>query len=272
MSATLKHKNIPIIYKSKPYLIYTLAIAGVIILSISQDYIYSKLRHTGFYLSESIAYNTFWIFFMPLGFLSIQIYQFYHPKNNVFKVIYSLGLSLAYSILHIVLFTSLFILISNICFNPPHRFSSIFKSVLSNHFYIAFIFYAVGPYIYKRYLKRDIHDADHKTEYADTINLNIGSSIKPIKVSTIQVITTDKPYLAIHTDADKFLVDKRLKEFETELDGTMFLRVHRSTLINNNYISEMASRKNGDYDVVMKNGMSVRFSRHFRKNWNSLLH
>jgi two-component system LytT family response regulator len=55
------------------------------------------------------------------------------------------------------------------------------------------------------------------------------------------------------------------------LNSQIFLRVHRSAIVNKNHITELKSRKNGDYDGVLTNGQSVRFSRHYRQNWSELL-
>jgi len=185
---------------------------------------------------------------------------------------YLLGLGLVFSIIHILLFTSLFIIISNIFFNPPHRFIAILKSVVSNHFYIAFLFYAFAPYLYFKYLDRNKKVTIQDKLYSDKFNIKIGTSIKTIETSSIQLITTDKPYTIIYADSEKFLQDKPLKSYEMELDPTLFLRVHRSAIINKEYVTELKSRKNGDYDAILTNGQSVRLSRHFRNNWVVLLH
>jgi len=271
MEQTINIKTSLFSSRTNTSIVCAIFIFSIIPLTILQDYIYSELQHTGFYLSESITYNTFWAFFIPIGFLAFKNNEIYTPKNNVNKIIYTLGLGALYSMLHILLFTSLFIAISNIFFNPPHRFSTIFKSALSNQFYIIFIVYSIGPFVYQKYLELDKNKSKQISKYVDLLNLKIGSTIKPIKTSSILFITTDNPYSAIHISDERYLQDKSLRDFENELDPFVFLRVHRSFIVNKNFIREMVSRKNGDYDVVLENGKSIRFSRHYRKNWNLLL-
>jgi len=75
----------------------------------------------------------------------------------------------------------------------------------------------------------------------------------------------------VYSNGQKFLHSESLKKIEKLLDAQVFLRVHRSTIVNKNYITELKSRKNGDYDGILTNGESVRFSRHYRQNWNKLL-
>ncbi len=119
------------------------------------------------------------------------------------------------------------------------------------------------------YLKQK--SADVATQYLGTMKLKKGSKIITVPTSRIQLISTDKPYSVIYANDQKFLDTQPLKEFQTKLDPTLFLRVHRSTIINATYIKELKSRNNGDYDVTLDNGQVIRVSRHYRKNWQQLL-
>lgn len=110
------------------------------------------------------------------------------------------------------------------------------------------------------------------TRYPEKVRLKIGSKIITIPASTIQLISTDKPYTAVYTNGRRILDNKSLKEFQTKLDPTIFLRVHRSTIINAAYIKELKSRSNGDYDAKLENGEVIRLSRHFKNNWKQLIH
>ncbi len=244
----------------------------VLILAIFQDYIYSRVHSTGFYISESLTYNMFWAFFIPLGFVVYKLLKLFNPNNSIARIVYLLIIGALFSVLHIFIFTCFFIFISNVFFTPPHRFSAIFKSALSNQLYIAFILYTIGPFIYVNYIRKNKPKSKSPQLFSDKISLKIGSTIKSIQVDSIHLITTDRPYTIVHTSSEKFLQDKSLKDFEKELDPTHFYRVHRSAIVNKAFISEMISRKNGDYDVKLSNGLSIRFSRHFRENWKSLLH
>lgn len=44
-----------------------------------------------------------------------------------------------------------------------------------------------------------------------------------------------------------------------------FKRIHKSTIVNVDYISEFKSRGNGDYDVIMNDGSVLRLSRNYRE-------
>jgi two-component system LytT family response regulator len=230
-----------------------------------QDYIYSKLKLTGFYLSESLLYNTFWIFFIPFSLLISRLKKNISPKNKWVKIPYHIGIGLICSLLHLLLFTALFVFVSHLVFSPTHHFSNIFNAALSNQFYITLLWYVLFPIIYSQ------KQTSSSFQYPENIKLKIGSKIINLPAQSIQVISTDKPYSVVFTNNQKFLELKSLKEFEAELNPSIFLRVHRSAIVNVTYIKELKSRSNGDYDALLQNGQIVRFSRHYRNNWHSLL-
>ena len=247
--------------------LYVIIVVFVFLLAVLQDYIYSSVQQTGFYLSESLLYNTFWAFFIPFTIFINRLIKIINPKSKWDKLPFNLGIGIAFSFLHIVLFASLFVLVSNLLFNPPHRFSNIFNAAFSNQFYIALVWYIIFPAIYSSRRK----PINLTTPYPEKIKLKIGSKIITIPTSSIQLISTDKPYSIVYTNDQKFLDNKRLKEFERELDPAIFLRVHRSTIINSAYLKELKSRSNGDYDAKLANGQIIRLSRHYRNNWLKLL-
>ena len=248
-------------------LLYLMSVIFVFLLAILQDYIYSRIQNTGFYLSESSLYNTFWIFFVPLTILINRLIKIINPKNKLVKLPFNLGIGITFSFLHLVLFASLFVLISSLVFTPAHRFSNIFNSAFSNQFYIALLWYTILPVIYTLKYKPTYS----KKQYSDKIKLKIGSKILNVSTSTIEFITTDKPYSIVHIKDKKILDNKSLKEFETVLDPTVFLRVHRSSIINAAFVKELKSRNNGDYDATLQSGKVIRLSRHFRNNWKQLI-
>ena len=247
--------------------LYFIIVIFVFLLAVLQDYIYSRIQQTGFYLSESALYNTFWAFFIPLTIFINRLIKAVNPKNKLGKLPLNLSIGITFSFLHIVLFTSLFVFVSHLVFTPPHSFSNIFNAAFSNQFYIALLWYIFLPVIYISKLK----PVNTTNDYPEDIKLKVGSKIKIVPISTIQMISTDKPYSVIYVNEQKILDNKSLKEFETKLNPSNFLRVHRSIIINASFIKELKSRSNGDYDAKLENGQVIRLSRHYRNNWKQLL-
>ena len=67
-------------------------------------------------------------------------------------------------------------------------------------------------------------------------------------------------YTFLHTrDRKRYLVSKTLKEFEKTLDGSIFLRVHKSYIINVAYVQRSVFSK--ERQVLMADGREVAISR-----------
>jgi two-component system LytT family response regulator len=53
---------------------------------------------------------------------------------------------------------------------------------------------------------------------------------------------------------------------ELQLDPNMFRRIHRSTIVNLNFIEELRTSPGGDYQVVLRNGENLVLSQKYQKN------
>jgi len=237
-------------------------------LAIFQDYVSSQVRFTGFYWSDTMLYNIYWLLFIPFIQAANLFYNKVKPKSLKNKILYASSTGFIFSLLHIFIFTSIFILLSNIIYPTPHRFLTILKNAISNQLDITIIAYSFSPFVFD-YLKRKAQASIQKT--VKTVTVKNGLLRIKIDISTILFIETDSPYTKIYANGRKYLHDQSLKILESFFDPQIFLRVHRSVIVNKNQIVEFKSRKNGDYDGILTNGQSIRFSRHYRQNWSELL-
>ena len=81
-----------------------------------------------------------------------------------------------------------------------------------------------------------------------------------LKLEDIVVCEADKNYTIIHLSNKKpFMVSKTLMEYERLLEGSSFLRVHRTYLINLHHVNEYQRGEGGV--VVMSNGAEIEISR-----------
>ncbi|GAB5524268.1 MAG: hypothetical protein Roseis2KO_21400 [Roseivirga sp.] len=255
---------------SRPISIIMLIWFSVYVLAIFQDFLFSQLRYTGFYLSESMLYNTWWILFIPFLLLLKWLDPKIQPQTLFTKTLYRLGAGIVLSGIHLLLFTTFFVSVSELLFSPPHRFSTILRSALSNHAYLTLIIYVLVPLLFK-YIYPEVQTNSSSSQYQPTITVKTHSGRSIINVDSIQCIRAERPYTAIHTADAKLLHDQSLKSLEKAFDPDIFLRVHRSVIVNKQHISTLKSRNNGDFDALLSSGESVRFSRHYRKNWGNLV-
>jgi len=89
--------------------------------------------------------------------------------------------------------------------------------------------------------------------YNDRLFLTIDSHLQFLKISTILSINSAGDYSEILTfDGKKGLTLKSMKEWEQRLPQNYFCRIHRSTIVNMEYIDRLEEWFNYSYRVYMK--------------------
>jgi two-component system LytT family response regulator len=75
----------------------------------------------------------------------------------------------------------------------------------------------------------------------------------------------------LHVGKDAHLLREPLSNFEEKLDPKKFLRIHRSCIVNLEYIKELQPGFGGEYIVVMRDGHQLTLSRGYRDKLQFLL-
>jgi DNA-binding LytR/AlgR family response regulator len=91
---------------------------------------------------------------------------------------------------------------------------------------------------------------------AENENIILMVNEKPafFKISNITNICAENVYSEVHLENGiKVLARKPLREWEEMLPETIFIRIHRSTIINTNYVQKVEKWFNRSYIVYMKN-------------------
>lgn len=246
---------------------------SIYIFAVVQDLIFSKLYETGFYWSETLLYNFYWFLFPPLLLLVNRLFLLENGRPGFIKVVCSLLLGCIFTVIHIVLFALIFVGLSMLMNDNPHSLSVILTSAFSNQLYITVLAYSFLPWVYPYLMERKSPLEKTSDQYTlGTLSVKKGSRTEVITVHNITAIVTDKPYSALFVNGRKFLLNESLKKLGDSLDPEIFIRVHRSAIINKRHIREFRSRGTGDYDVELADGSIIRLSRHYRSNWEELIH
>jgi two-component system LytT family response regulator len=70
-------------------------------------------------------------------------------------------------------------------------------------------------------------------------------------------------YLELHIGNETHLIREKLSVIETQLDPRMFMRIHRSTIVNVDRIESLHPIFNGDQLVILKNGRELNLRRNY---------
>jgi two-component system LytT family response regulator len=109
------------------------------------------------------------------------------------------------------------------------------------------------------YVKRD-------EVFLKRILIKADNRIHIIPVEDIQWFEADGYNIKIFGQTESFKLRNTMKEMEEKLDPEIFLRIHRSYIINMDYIKEIQEWFRGDYLVILKSGKKLTISKsYYRK-------
>lgn len=92
-----------------------------------------------------------------------------------------------------------------------------------------------------------------------------------LDVDEIDWLCAQGNYVELHSGRETHLVRETVDGMESKLDARRFLRLRRSTIVRTERIKELQPLFNGEYVVVLKDGMKLQSSRRYRKNLDALL-
>jgi two-component system, LytTR family, response regulator len=93
-----------------------------------------------------------------------------------------------------------------------------------------------------------------------------------LSVEDIRWIGAEENYVRISTGSESHLLRETMARLETTLDPEVFLRVHRSSIVNLHYVKEVKSDADGESVVVLTGGEKIAMSRGYRTRIQKLLH
>lgn len=109
-----------------------------------------------------------------------------------------------------------------------------------------------------------IKEIRSQPDYIQRILLRTGGKIVFIKAEDIVRIEAAEKYLEIYTPKEMHLHRSTMQEMEKNLNPALFMRIHRSHLVNINMIKELHPLSHGDYVVVMKNDERLPLGRSYK--------
>ncbi len=83
-------------------------------------------------------------------------------------------------------------------------------------------------------------------------------------ISDIEWIDAAGDYMCVHVKNKTHVMRVTMKQLEALLDPALFLRVHRSTLINAQRVVSLTAHDNGEFFVTLSQGARLKVSRGYR--------
>lgn len=92
-----------------------------------------------------------------------------------------------------------------------------------------------------------------------------------VNLADVHYLDADGNYITLHTATGKHTIYESLTKLETWLDPANFVRIHRSYIINVNYVKEVETHVNGDHITRLSNGKTLKWTRNYRDNMQVFL-
>lgn len=85
-----------------------------------------------------------------------------------------------------------------------------------------------------------------------------------VKTNEVDWFESAANYVELHVHRRSFLVRITMNELQAQLKGTSFVRIHRSTIVNLERVTEIRPSPHGDFQVHLQDGHVLRLSRAYR--------
>ena len=105
----------------------------------------------------------------------------------------------------------------------------------------------------------------------DRLVVKNGGRVSFLKTREIDWIEAAGNYLRLHVGNESHLIRQTMAVIEEQLDPSVFVRIHRSQIVNIDRIKEMHPLFNGEYEVVLRTGARLTLSRGYRERLQSRL-
>ncbi|HNQ68982.1 MAG TPA: LytTR family transcriptional regulator DNA-binding domain-containing protein [Bacteroidales bacterium] len=116
-----------------------------------------------------------------------------------------------------------------------------------------------------------IENIQSSKEVLDRVVVKESGKIFIIPVSEIYFIEAADDYVVINTSGKEYVKNSTMKYYADKLPADVFVRIHRSSIININFIKEIQPYNKETHSVIMKNGKSLKTSRQGSSELKALL-
>jgi two-component system LytT family response regulator len=112
---------------------------------------------------------------------------------------------------------------------------------------------------------------DQQPEVLERVVVKDGPKITILPVETLKWLEAQDDYVKLHSEGGKFMKKKTMRFFEDHLDPNMFIRIHRSSIININHIKQMELYEKDSYRVILKDETKLPVSKTGLKKLKEIL-
>lgn len=103
-----------------------------------------------------------------------------------------------------------------------------------------------------------------ETRFPRRLAIQDGRQTNCVDVDSIDWIDAAGDYMCIHAGGDTFVLRGTMKRLEEMLDPRMFVRIHRSAIVNKHRVSALRPHRNGEYFLTLDCDHELKLSRKYK--------
>lgn len=107
--------------------------------------------------------------------------------------------------------------------------------------------------------------------YPDRLAVRDGGSTTLVPSRDIDWVDAAGDYMCVHARGQIHVMRITMKQLEDQLDPALFLRVHRSTIVNIDRVQKICAHMNGEFHLVLNDSTRLKMSRGYKDRVQRLL-
>ena len=117
-------------------------------------------------------------------------------------------------------------------------------------------------------LLEELHE---ERKYPERLIIKSSGRVFFVRAEDVDWVEASGNYVKIHTKSEAHLLRESMKNMEGKLDPKIFVRIHRSAIVNIDRIKELEPWFHGEYIVILHDGTRLTASRVFSDRLSALI-
>jgi two-component system LytT family response regulator len=110
-----------------------------------------------------------------------------------------------------------------------------------------------------------VHDAGSAPAVSGRLMVKSGGRMMLLPLEEIDAVESEGNYVRLHNGVRSHLVRDTMAGFEARLGSDRFCRIHRGWIVNLDRVREVATRPNGEHELILRDGRRLRVGRAYRE-------
>jgi two-component system LytT family response regulator len=120
-------------------------------------------------------------------------------------------------------------------------------------------------------LLEDLRAERHGRKHSDRLVVKSAGRVFFLRTEDIDWVEAAGNYVRLHTHNEAHLLRESMKNMESRLDPSTFVRIHRSAIVNIDRVKELEPWFHGEYIVIMRDGTRLTASRVYSDRLSAMI-